>query len=365
MPYIPSGFERLSPPAARVVLALFAALAIFFVGVTMSPLASGFADSREHRPSDLDLYRAEMGRIRAGQSYYDAAAAELTARGYPTQSVFNWRTPLLIAALGRLPDPAMARVLLATLAGVTVLLALHCLARDGHTGSALLCALLLVGALLPCALEGLYVTHELWAGVLILVSILAYALKRPSFGMAAGVAALAIRELAAPYCVLCFVFAVAQRRRGEAIAWLIAAAGYMVAFGFHVAAVRSHTLPGVTADAGHWLCFGGAGFVISLAQMNGALLLLPQRISAVYLAFAFLGFAGWQSDWGKRAAWTATLYLGLFAIVGQPVNQYWGSLLAPLLCLGAAQAPSALATLWRRAFLATEPTLAECRVGAT
>ncbi len=362
---IPSGFERLSPRAARIVLAVCAALALFFVGVTLSPLASGFADSREPRPSDLVLYRAEMERIEAGQSYYDAAAAELTSRGYPTQSVFNWRTPLLISSLGRLPNPAIARALLAALAGFTLLLAVHCLARDGQTGRALLCGLLLVGGLLPCALAGLYVTHELWAGVLILLSISAYALKRPGWGLAAGVAALAIRELAAPYCVLCFVFAVAQRRRGEAIAWLFAAAGYAVAFAFHVAAVRADTLPGVAMDAGHWFRFGGAGFVISLAQMNGVLLLLPQWITAIYLALALLGFAGWQSNWGKRAAWTAILYLGVFAIVGQPVNQYWGSLLAPVLCLGAAQAPSALATLWRTAFHVAEPVGAECRVRAT
>ena len=292
-----SGFRR----GLRRLYWQCAALALFFVGVTLSPLASGFADSREPRPSDLVLYRAEMAsELRRGNRTTTLPRRSSAWRGYPTQSVFNWRTPLLISSLGRLPNPAIARARLAALAGFTLLLAVHCLARDGQTGRALLCGLLLVGGLLPCALAGLYVTHELWAGVLILLSISAYALKRPGWGLAAGVAALAIRELAAPYCVLCFVFAVAQRRRGEAIAWLFAAAGYAVAFAFHVAAVRAHTLPGVAMDAGHWFRFGGAGFVISLAQMNGVLLLLPQWITAIYLALALLGFAGWQSNWGKR-----------------------------------------------------------------
>jgi hypothetical protein len=253
------------------------------------------------------------------------------------------------------------------LAGTALVLALHCLARDGHAGRGLLCALLLVGALLPCLLDGLYVTHELWAGVLIMLSVLAYALKRPSWGIATGIAALAIRELAAPYCAICFVLAVAQRRRGEAIAWLIAAVGYSVAFAFHIAAVRSHALPGIAADASHWLRFGGAGFVISLAQMNVGLMLLPQWITAIYLALAMLGFASWTAPWGRRATWSAMLYLGMFAIVGQPVNQYWGSLLAPLLCLGAVQGPFALATIWRAAFRsgASTPTTSAARSATT
>jgi hypothetical protein len=68
-----------------------------------------------------------------------------------------------------------------------------------------------------------------------------------------------------------------------------------------------------------------------------------------------LGFAGWNSAAGRRAGLAASLYLGLFAIVGQPFNQYWGSLVAPLLCLGIAQAPDALTTLWRRAIRPHQP----------
>ncbi len=90
--------------------------------------------------------------------------------------------------------------------------------------------------------------------------------------------------------------------------------------------------------------------------MNLFLLILPQWIAAIYLPLAVLGFAGWSTPTGRRATMTVCTFLILFAFVGMPVNQYWGSILAPLLCLGAAQAPWSLATLagrsryWQRQF---------------
>jgi hypothetical protein len=83
--------------------------------------------------------------------------------------------------------------------------------------------------------------------------------------------------------------------------------------------------------------------------MNAFLLLLPQWITAVSLVMAMLGFAGWTAPWGRRVVYGGTLYLALFAFVGQPFNQYWGAMITPLLCLGIAQAPTALTTLWQRA----------------
>ena len=84
-----NGFERLSPFQARLVLAAAIALTIGLIAITLSPLASGFANAPARGPTDVALYRAEVDRIRAGEDYYHAAAAELTSRGYPTRSVFN------------------------------------------------------------------------------------------------------------------------------------------------------------------------------------------------------------------------------------------------------------------------------------
>lgn len=57
------GFERFSAWQARTVLAVAAVAAIFFVAITVSPLASGFADAPDRGYSDIELYQAEVAQI--------------------------------------------------------------------------------------------------------------------------------------------------------------------------------------------------------------------------------------------------------------------------------------------------------------
>jgi hypothetical protein len=101
--------------------------------------------------------------------------------------------------------------------------------------------------------------------------------------------------------------------------------------------VRGFMQPGDMAHDHSWLRLGGLTFVISLVQVNAYLLVSPQWLSALYFPAALLGLATWRSPAGCRIAGTACMYLALFAFVGQPFNQYWGSLIAPLLCFGAAR----------------------------
>src|SRR5437879_4557560 len=132
MTAVPSagGFERLTPRGAWLVLAIAAVVTLFFVAVTLSPLATGFADAPDRGASDVQLYQAEVTRIQSGEGFYDAAAAELAGRGYPTRSIFNWRTPLPVWLLGKLPDPEFGRVLLSLLALAAIVVAAHFVARD-------------------------------------------------------------------------------------------------------------------------------------------------------------------------------------------------------------------------------------------
>src|SRR5262245_1064005 len=76
--------------------------------------------AEEDRRNDLRLYRAIVDRVHHGEPYYDAAEAELRARGYPMRSVFNWRPPLYAWLLGHLPALAWGRALFIILALSTV-----------------------------------------------------------------------------------------------------------------------------------------------------------------------------------------------------------------------------------------------------
>ncbi len=97
---------------ARLMLVLVALTIVVGVAVTLAPIAQGFADKQREGANDIALYQAEVDRIRAGETYYAATAAELVLRGYPTRSVFNWRTPLPMWLIGILPDPVFGKALI-------------------------------------------------------------------------------------------------------------------------------------------------------------------------------------------------------------------------------------------------------------
>ncbi len=346
-----TAFARLSPFQARGVAILTLSAIAFCVAVSLSPLATGFADKPHRGAGDVDLYQAEVQRIADGENYYSAADRELHERGYPTRSIFNWRTPLPMWLIGIGPSSIYGRVLIGLLAALLLVLSMVVVARDTNSVRAVLAGVMLIGALMPCWLERIYVMPEVWAGVLIGLSICAYALDRPFFGVAIGLAALAIRELAAPYCCVCMGLSVSNRRWRETLAWAIGFAVYVAFYAWHIHQVLPHIGPNDRAHAAGWLQLGGAAFVISLAQMNMYLLLLPQWITAALLPFAMLGFASWNTPVGNRAGLTACALVIAFAFIGQPFNQYWGSLMAPLLCLGVSQAPAAIADLVDRSRL--------------
>lgn len=343
---------------ARWLLALFLLIALFFAAISLSSLRSGFADGPARGPGDVALYRAEIDRVHEGESYYVAAANELRSRGYPTRSVFNWRTPLPVWLVGKLPEIALGKAVLGAVAIGLLLLAFSLMVEEGGSRQALLASFLLAGALLPVVIGDLFVMTELWSGVFLALSAVAYGRDRRQLAVVSGLAALFLRELAAPYCLLCVMLALRQRQTKELLAWYVGFAAYGIFYAAHLAQVLPLIRTDDIAHADGWVRFGGAGFVISTAQMNVWLLLLPQWVTAIYLAASLLGFAGWNTPAGQRIGLTVAIYLIAFSIVGQPINQYWGSMIAPLLCLGAARFPATLRGLLLAAGLLPQRLLA-------
>ena len=243
----------------------------------------------------------------------------------------------------------MADLLIGVPAALLVALAVHVAGREGNIASGLLCGLLLIGALMPCWLDEIYIMPVIWAGVFIGLSVCAYSIHRNRWGVGCGLAALFLRELAGPYCVVCLAMAIVEKRWKQTAAWLLGLAAYAGFFAWHYSQVMARIRPGDPAHADGWIQLIGAPFVLAVAQMNSFLLLLPQWITAMFLPLAMLGFAGWNTAAGRRAGITACVFIVMFAFIGHPFNQYWGALIAPLLRLGAAQAPAALADLFRSA----------------
>jgi hypothetical protein len=304
------------------------------------------AETFAQNGGDLQLYRRIIERVHSGERYYDAAGAELRQAGYPSHSPFNWRLPIYAWVMGGLPSLGWGRVLvcLGALAGIGLAYAVA--DRTGGKGRAAVAALLLAGAFLWCIDGDAFLAQELWSGLLILCSILMYALDRRYSGVLFGLAAVFFRELALPYCAIAVMFALWQRRWKEAGLWALGLSFYGLFLAYHAGEVARH-VTGADRTAENWIQFGGAGFVVSTVQMNSYLFNLPSWVAALYLVASLVGLAAWRSEVGLRMLTTVAAYVTAFTIVGLPFNTYWGLMYAPLLPFGLVWVPAALRDLGR------------------
>ncbi len=359
-PVDPCRYVNASPWQARSVLAAAAVLAVVCVAITLSPAKiTRIGRPTKNRPTDPDLYEAETLRIHAGESYYAVAAEKLVEFGYPTRSVFNWRTPLPMWLLAQLPDPGWGRVILCGLGFLVIWMSFEALGREHRPGSipaGILAAILLLGPVLPMRLRNYYLLPVHWAGTLIAISVLAYGLRWRRLGVLAGLAAVFFRDLALPYCVLCAGFAWWQKRRWELYAWIGGLFAWGLFFTYHCWQVARYMPPGGYEQPSGWLQFLGLPFVIATTQMSAYLLLLPQWVTALYLVAAVVVLAGWRTELGVRTTATVAMYAAAFWVAGHDYNQYWGALTAQLVCLAVAQSPRVFALLVRAAKLFPDPS---------
>jgi len=157
-----------------------------------------------------------------------------------------------------------------------------------------------------------------------------------------------IRELAMPYLLVMALFALIERRRGEAIAFALALAVDAAALALHAhAAIALETARDLVSPS--WVALGGWAFALRTAQWNAMVPVLGPWVTAVIVPLALVGTAGWRTREGLRLTVLLVGCLGGFLIVGRPDNYYWGLMTAPMIGIGLALAPSALVQLWRRA----------------
>ena len=322
-----------------VTLLAMIALAVVASGYT-PPVGAGSASQ-----GDLAMYGRIVELMRHGQDYYSAAHAELLGGGYGTRSVFNWRLPALPRLASLLPSLVWATVLLQLLAVGTVLLAFRLLGREADRATAFIVIPALVLNLVACAAPSAVLFTDIVAGVLILVSAVSYGSKLRILGFIAALLALFVRELAAPYVVICVFLAWRDRRRTELWAWLGGLIAFGIYFAWHYLRVSAELGPGDIAYPQGWIQFGGIGFVLTTAAFNGLFIAEPLWVSAIVLPLCLLGLTAWRAPASRWVRWTVVSYLVLFAFVGKRFDDYWGALYTPLLMIGLAFVPAALRDL--------------------
>jgi hypothetical protein len=272
----------------------------------------------------------------------------MRAHRFPTGSPFNFRTPTYAWVLGALPNDYWGRGLLVliTLAALVANFSgeLRELGLVGAAGG----ALFFLGVAKWCLdADGIY-SQELWASMLIALSVGLYSLGWRYPAVAAGLLALFFRELALPYCILAGGLAWWRARRFESALWFLGLVlyGLFLLWHGHEVGLRMTDADVARSD---WLCFGGLKFDLVTARMSDYLYAAPGWIVALYLSVALIGLVGWRTERGVLAACVVVVYLAAFSVVGNPYNGYWGLLYAPLLAFGLPRAPAALADLLQAA----------------
>jgi hypothetical protein len=284
-------------------------------------------------------------RVHAGEGYYEAWGDEARSRGYPCQSVLNWRLPLYAWFNGSLPSLFWGQLVLSVVALATVLIIYGALRAERGVPVAMAAVVMVGLAVAPCLRREVFLTTDLWAGTLIALSIGAYARGWRGVGLASGLLALFFRELAALYCLVALGLACWERRWREVLAWVLGLALFGLYFGYHWLQVAHHRLETDVPHPQSWVSFGGTAFLLTTTGFHILLAELPHWTWAVYLPLSVLGLIGWSSPMGRRTCLAACLYLAFFAVVGLPVNNYWGMIDAPLLALGIVHAPAAVRDL--------------------
>jgi hypothetical protein len=321
---------RLSPLLAWLTAAAIAALiALGCVQGANLPGARGGPPG-----NDSGLFLRAVDHLRAGESYYAAVTREHREMAYPLRPVVTVRLPTLAWAMAALPDRFWRGLSVQALAAASFAAWLWRLrGRASSPVSFGLGVLALGAAHAPAFIHFGYTIHELWAGLLISLSLAVYRPDRWWPSLLAALLALSIRELAAPYLLAMAALALRDGRRGEAAAWLGGLLALALALTVHAAALGPFVRATDVASAG-WLGLNGWRFVLLQMKWNLLLMTTPDWAAAILAPLALLGLLGARGALADRLLLVVGGYTAAFLVVGRADNSYWGLLTAPLWPLG-------------------------------
>ena len=331
----------------RRLLPILAALLLAVLGLTTGAERERAAPISG--PTDLGLYAYAASAAAHPATYYAQVIAEQRREGYELKPFLVVRPPALSFILAALGTEPLRRLAVLALALATLAAWWRRLDREGvrPLPRAFDVIALASGALFAVAPEAPYL-HEVWAGLLISLSLALRRDDRFGLAVAVGLAAALIRELAAPYLAVMAATALLGRHWRETAAWALALALFAAALAWHAHIVDALVLPTDRAGAG-WLKLSGWPFVLHAAQWNAVLAATPAWLTALAVPAALAGAANWTTSLGRRLASVLVAYVLAFAVIGRPENFYWGLMFAPLLPLGFARAWRGLGVLRTRA----------------
>jgi hypothetical protein len=346
----PSRFAGLGRNKARLALlalVLILAACLTALGVPQSPIGAS-ASGVAQEVTDLALYERISAGVKGGDNYYVSAATALRAGQYPLRPFLTFRLPALAVVQAAVPAWAMAAMLFALVMATAIAWGARLGAAVPRLLPRIAIFLLLLGSLIAFLQPELAAFHEIWAGLLVALSL---ALRRPGRwieAVAIGLAAMLIRETAILYAVVMAAMAWIEGQRREALGWAAAILVFAAVLGFHAYAVTGVTGPLDPRSPG-WFGFNGFGFFVSALAVSTALQILPLWIAALLVGLLLFGWASWNDPLGLRMFVLLAVYalaIGLFARLD---TFYWALMIAPVSLVGLVFVPDALKDLFTRA----------------
>lgn len=337
----------LGPRQAALALLLLALLLV------AAALAGNWAPAPtlgggEAGQTDAGLYRAIIERMRSGEGYYRATAAELRLGNYPLRPFVAFRLPTLAWLQSALPPLVQAALRWGLLLGLLAAWTVRLLRERMPPVTSVAALILLVGGAITATQPPTALFHDMWAGLLIALALALRTARRWAGAAACGLAAMLLRETAVAFALAMGMLALFGRRWGEAAAWGAAVALFAIALALHAAAVAEVVRPGDPASPG-WQALLGFGFAVRALQMVSVLQLVPGWVAAPLVMLSLAGLIGWRSGWALRGAAALAGYLLMLALFARPDNLYWALMMAPISLVGVALAPALVSDLLRRA----------------
>lgn len=349
----PSCYAGWPANRARTALGLILALMVSMTIQLHRPLPPGARAQAlaliDRGESDLTLYRAVVENVRHGGDYYMATAHELRARpGYPLRPFVTFRLPTLARVQAALPDLGVYALQLALAALVAIAWSVRLAGFLPQRASRVVAGLLMAGGLIVSVQYDLGPSHEVWAALLIALSLAAWHRERWVAAVAVATMAMLVRETAALYVLVMAGFALMGGRWREVGGWITGLGLAALAVTAHALAVWHVTGP-LDAVSDGWTGFNGPWFYAMTVKHATVLEVFPFELVAPLVALALFGWTVPRDAVALRMAVVLGAYGMLIATLARLDNFYWGLMIAPMLLVGLVFVPDGLRDLARAA----------------
>ncbi len=338
---IPTRFAGLPRRPATLVAALLALLLALACTALATPDPTVASSAGTGEVSDLGMYETVIAGLRGGGDYYPLAADALRSGDYPLKPFVTFRLPLHSVVQAALSTRVTIALLYLLAIGVGVAWWVRLRPLLPRPLARTILALFIAGGLIAFVQADLIAFHEIWAAMLVALSLALWQPTRWIPSAALALVAMLVRETAALLPMVMLAFAMLGGARREALGWLLTLLAFALALVAHAWGVSQVVGPLDPSSPG-WTGLNGPGFFVRSLVISTVLSAIPLALAAPLVACALFGWSAWRDPLGARAAVLFLGYGAVIAIFARTNTFYWALMPAPVFLIGLVFVPDAV-----------------------